>query len=104
MKILKGFVLGVFITIFMMDVSNVVIDNIRFSSKYHDSTKGWKYNSDMWEKNQPILKAISYWLITPTLGLYFPLTKRCIVDTEKRRGRGYFKCNKVQIFVSDLIY
>ena len=99
------FILGIFTFLFISDAINIYDESI--SRQY--MPKGWDGKQyTLMKKEHPTLTTISSWLLQPGIGLYHPLTKRCIpsgtvIDGVKYRGRDYFKCNSIQNFISDII-
>ncbi len=116
MKNLICFLFGALFTVITMDLTNCYLS--RLEDNYENKTcleilKSAKDTGSCFERyrnENPKYWAVSMWLIQPGIGLYEPLTARCVKEGSplpggfKSRGRGYFQCNKLQIFISDAIY
>ena len=95
-------VLGAFILLLSFDILNIVYDNIKYTG-YYDKTKNWSENSEnrkKFKKDYPVLSKLYTKSLVPRIGIWLPFTGRCI--TQKQIN--YFKCNKLQIFLSRTIY
>lgn len=97
-KNLLIFTLGFFSFIFIADVYNTAYD-VTLSSKYMPN--GWDpKGNDALEKDHPVLYEVHTFFLLPTAGLFAPLAGRC----KTKNGKAWWKCNKAQIAISDLVY
>lgn len=122
-KILIGIVATILLVPIVFDLTGVVLDN-HFENFYMTCVKAkgmpTEWSNDCYEEyneKHPTIFKISNFMIEPGFGLFVPefgirrvLTARCIKTGSKIRGgftakgRDYFQCNKVQIFVSDILF
>ena len=103
---MKSFILGMIVGVIgflvFCNAFNIIYDN----ATAHYMPNGWDSKAyDQKKKDYPIASKINSWLKMPSIGFFDPLTERCTKDKRgDRTRREYFKCNAVQIFISDLIY
>jgi hypothetical protein len=126
-KLIKGIIAGVILTPLLFcvtfDTASILTDNV-FEKEYqpcrirnHETDWSRKCYDEYCAKH-PMWRKVGNFLINPgfglglapTFGIYFPLSGRCVKTGSKlkngftAKGRDYFECNKVQIFVSDVIF
>lgn len=102
-KFSLGFIVGIVSLLAAFDLIGLAYDFT--ASSYHKKYKSFDQFNSVYKKDHPIINFLQGKTISPTLGLRDTFSGRCTNDD--RRGiprRQYFECNKLEIFISDLIY
>ena len=113
MKLLVGIAIGLVLSLASMDVTNVVLDRLEdnYMAKCEPKNEE-EYNSICrkgYREKYPIRSKISLWLVAPGLGTANALRGACVkagsvINGYEYKGREYFGCNKIEIFISDVLY
>lgn len=104
---MKQFILGLIfgIILFLGSLDAIKLTNDHYVSFYYNKYDNFDAASVAYEKDFPILNTLYYKTISPGLGIVDTLSGRCTNDLRRDTTRRlYFRCNKVEIFFSDLIF